>query len=60
MKNFKVTETHNPQDFFNGSEPTELSKTYWTTTLEKNVSEALKSGFTAVVTEVEDDTHADV
>lgn len=60
MKKFKVTETHNPQDFFDGTEPPELSRTYWTSTLEENVSEALKSGFTAVVTETEDDTHADV
>lgn len=60
MKNFKVTETHNPQDFFNGTEPPELRKTYWTTTLEKNVSESLKSGFTVVITEQEDEHHADV
>ena len=60
MKKFKVTQTHNPQDFFNGSEPQELARTYWTSTLEKNVSEALKGGFTAVITEMEEHADADV
>ena len=27
-KKFRITCTHNPQDFFNGQEPAELSKTY--------------------------------
>ena len=60
MKKFKVTETHNPQGFFNGTEPPELSKTYWTSSLEKNVSEAIKNGFTAVITEQDGGYHADV
>lgn len=60
MKKFKVIETHNPQDFFNGLEAPELSRTYWTSTLEKNVSEAVKNGFTAVVTEMEGHADADV
>ena len=60
MKRFKVTQKHNPQYFFNGIEPPELSKTYWTASLEKNVSESLSDGFMVVITEQEETTDADV
>ena len=57
MKKFKLTETHNPQDFFNGNEPPELSKTYWTANLEKSVLNGIIGGFTVVITEQEETTN---
>lgn len=60
MKKFKLTRTHNLQDFANGDEPPELNKTYWTSTPSEDAEQDVKSGFTVIITDVEDDTHADV
>ena len=37
-KKFRITCTHNPQDFFNGVEPVELTRIYNTDQLETDVS----------------------
>lgn len=53
MKNqFKITCTHNPQDFFNGEEPEELTKSYITDDLELSAREELKNGYQVIVSEV--------
>lgn len=53
MKNqFKITCTHNPQDFFNGEEPAELTKSYITDELELSACEELKNGYQVIVSEV--------
>ena len=53
MKNqFKITCTHNPQDFFNGEELEELTKSYITDDLELSAREELKNGYQVIVSEV--------
>ena len=47
---YKITCTHNPQDFYNGEEPAELSKSYVTTHLEDDVSKELGNGYQVIVT----------
>lgn len=47
---YKITCTHNPQDFYNGEEPSELSKSYVTAHLEDDVSKELESGYQVIVT----------
>lgn len=51
-KQFRITCTHNPQDFYNGQEPVELSKTYITEDLESSASEELDNGYQVIVSEV--------
>ena len=47
---YKITCTHNPQDFYNGEEPSELSKSYVTDHLEDDVSKELENGYQVIVT----------
>ena len=47
---YKITCTHNHQDFYNGEEPAELSKSYVTAHLEDDVSKELESGYQVIVT----------
>ena len=45
-----ITCTHNPQDFYNGEYPAELSKSYVTSNLEDDVSKELENGYQVIVT----------
>ena len=54
-KQFRITCTHNPQDFFNGVEPAELARTYNTAHLEDDVSNELEQGYQVIVTKAGDD-----
>ena len=54
-KRFRITCTHNPQDFYNGEEPAELSKSYVTAHLEDDVSKELENGYQAIVTKANGD-----
>lgn len=54
-KQFRITCTHNPQDFYNGIEPAELARTYNTDQLEDNVSYELKQGYQVIVSKAGDD-----
>lgn len=54
-KQFKITCTHNPQDFYNGVEPAELARTYNTDQLEDDVSHELKQGYQVIVSKAGDD-----
>ena len=47
---YTVVFTHNPQDFYNGEEPAELSKSYVTAHLEDDVSKELENGYQVIVT----------
>ena len=47
---YKITCTHNPQDFYNGEEPAKLAKSYVTTNLEDDVSKELENGYQVIVT----------
>ena len=47
---YTVVFTHNPQDFYNGEEPAELSKSYVTANLEDDVSKELENGYQVIVT----------
>ena len=47
--------THNPQDFFNGQAPAELSKTYITDNLELDTSREIHDGYQVIVSEAEKD-----
>jgi hypothetical protein len=60
MKNhkYKLTVTHNPQDFYNGIEPPELSKSYDTEELETDVDYELSSGYQVIVSRVDGDSSA--
>ena len=49
-KQVRITCTHNPQDFYNGEEPAELSKCYVTAHLEDDVSKGLERGYQVIVT----------
>lgn len=51
-KRFRITCTHNPQDFYNGVEPEELSKTYITDDLESSAYKELENGYQVIVSEV--------
>lgn len=51
-KQFRITCTHNPQDFFNGVEPVELARIYNTDQLETDVSYELNQGYQVIVSEV--------
>ena len=50
QREYKITCTHNPQDFYNGEEPSELSKSYVTAHLEDDVSKELENGYQVIVT----------
>ena len=54
MKRFKIYCTHNPQDFFNGDEPAELCKAYFTCDLEADVSKEIEAGYRVIVTKEND------
>lgn len=47
---FRIISTHNPQDFFNGDEPFELSKVQEADTLDAIVEQELKDGYKVIVT----------
>lgn len=51
-KKFRITCTHNPQDFFNGVEPVELTRIYNTDQLETDVSYELNQGYQVIISEV--------
>ena len=53
QREYKITCTHNPQDFYNGEEPAELAKSYLTYDLEKNVSNELDNGYKVIVSKPE-------
>lgn len=55
-RSYKITVTHNPQDFFNGTEPPELHSTYETDELETDVNYELAGGYTVIVTRSEGDS----
>ena len=42
-KQFRITCTHNPQDFYNGIEPSELTKAYTTSNLEEDAAKNWKT-----------------
>lgn len=46
---YKITCTHNPQDFYNREDPAELSKSYVTTHLEDDVSKEPENGYQVIV-----------
>ena len=50
-KKFRITCTHNPQDFYNGIEPAELAKTYTTSDLEKDAAQELENGYQVILSE---------
>lgn len=54
-KQFRITCTHNPQDFYNGIEPAELAKAYNTNQLESDVSNELEQGYQVIVSKAGDD-----
>lgn len=54
MKLFKIYCTHNPQDFFNGDEPAELCKAYYTSNLEDDAARELNDGYRVIVSEVKE------
>ena len=54
-KQFRTTCTHNPQDFYNGIEPSELTKSYTTSNLEKDAIRELESGYQVIVSKAGDD-----
>lgn len=51
-KQFRITCTHNPQDFYNGIEPAELAKTYTTSDLERDAAKELENGYQVILSEV--------
>lgn len=51
-KKFRITCTHNPQDFYNGIEPAELAKTYTTSDLERDAAKELENGYQVILSEV--------
>ena len=50
QREYKITCTHNPQEFYNGEEPAELAKSYLTYDLEKDVS---NNGYKVIVSKPE-------
>lgn len=54
-KKFRITCTHNPQDFYNGIEPAELAKTYTTSDLGKDAAQELENGYQVIVSKAGDD-----
>ena len=48
---FKVIAVHNPQDFFNGEEPFDLSKVYFSDDLVADAEKELADGYQVIVTE---------
>ena len=54
-KQFRITCTHNPQDFYNGIEPAELAKAYNTDQLESDVFHELEQGYQVIVSKAGDD-----
>lgn len=50
MSKFKVICTHNPQEFFNGSEPAELARIHEADTLDDLVQAEIKGGYQVIVT----------
>ena len=53
QREYKITCTHNPQEFYNGEEPAELAKSYLTSDLEKDVSNELDNGYKVIVSKPE-------
>ena len=51
MKKLRITCTHNPQDFFNGSEAMDLARSYVTDNLERDVRKELDDGYQVIVSE---------
>lgn len=51
-KKFRITCTHNPQDFYNGIEPAELAKTYTTSDLERDAAKELENGYHVILSDV--------
>ena len=49
INQFKITCTHNPQDFFNGEEPAELAKSYITEELECAAIVEIENGYQVIV-----------
>lgn len=54
-KQFRITCTHNPQDFYNGIEPAELAKTYITSDLGEDAAKELENGYQVIVSKAGDD-----
>ena len=54
-KQFRITCTHNPQDFYNGIEPSELAKTYTTSNLEEDAAKELENGYQVIVSKAGDE-----
>lgn len=54
-KRFRITCTHNPQDFYNGVESAELSKTYITDDLESSAYKELENGYQVIVSKAGED-----
>lgn len=61
MKKLRLIFTHNPQDYFNGIEPRELTKAYEVMlfTSIADIVRELKAGYQVIVTEVVEE-NADV
>ena len=55
MREFRITCTHAPQDFYNGIEPSELTKAYTTSNLEENAVKELENGYQVIVSKAGDD-----
>ena len=53
QREYKITCTHNPQEFYNGDEPAELAKSYLTYDLGKDVSNELDNGYKVIVSKLE-------
>lgn len=54
-KRFRITCTHNPQDFYNGIEPSELAKCYTTSNLEEDAAKELENGYQVIVSKEGED-----
>lgn len=54
-KRFRITCTHNPQDFYNGIEPSELAKCYTTSNLEEDAAKELENGYQVIVSKAGED-----
>ena len=56
-RKYRLTVTHNPQDFYNGIEPPELSYSYTTDDLVASVDREIDSGYQVIVTKEDGDSH---
>lgn len=50
---YRITSTHNPQDFYNGIEPAELARSYTTCDLQADVDHELEDGYQVIVTKAD-------